>query len=69
MFSWIFFNQPFCPHVCVQNTSFCQSPGWGINSHLVTALVITKFILSSGNALKLVNSKIESFGKDLIMDP
>ena len=24
--------------VCVQNTSFCQSTGWGIKLHLVTAL-------------------------------
>ena len=26
--------------ICVQNTSVCQSAGWGIKSHLVTALVI-----------------------------
>ena len=30
-----------CVHVsvCVQNTSFCQSAGEGIKSHLVTALL------------------------------
>ena len=28
--------------VCVQNTSFYQGAGWGIKSHLVTALVLTK---------------------------
>ena len=35
--------------VCVQNTSYCQSTGWGIKSHLVTALVsslyMTKIII------------------------
>ena len=30
--------------ICVQNTSFCQSAGRGIKSHLVTALVITSLI-------------------------
>ena len=29
-----------CLSVCVQYTSFCQSAGWGIKSHLVTTLVI-----------------------------
>ena len=32
--------------VCVQNTSFCQSAGWAIKSHLVTALA---FDLLSAN--------------------
>ena len=61
--------------VCVQNTSYCQSTGWGIKSHLVTALVsslyMTKIIilvsltgsLSSANALNLVHFKRLWFGK------
>ena len=28
-----------CVSVCVQNASFCQSSGWDVKSHLVTALV------------------------------
>ena len=40
MFSWVFWNHPDCLSVCVsvrvsvyvQNTSFCQSAGRGINS-------------------------------------
>ena len=43
-------SQPVClcvspVHVsfCVQNTSFCQSCGVGIKSHLVTAVVFTPF--------------------------
>ena len=43
MFSEVDWNHParLCIHVsiCVQNTSFCQSAGRGIKSHLVTALV------------------------------
>ena len=43
MFSVVYWNHPVCPsgHVCVsvQNTSFCQSAGVGIKSHLVTAVV------------------------------
>ena len=39
----VHWNQPVCPSirvsVCVKNTSFCQSAGGGIKSHLVTALV------------------------------
>ena len=46
-----YWNQPVCPclslsvsvSMCVQNTSFCKSPGWGIRSHLVTALLSTRF--------------------------
>ena len=32
-----------CVSICVQNTSFCQSAGAGIISHLVTTLVFTIF--------------------------
>ena len=36
MFLGVYWNQPVCPSVgvsvCVQNTSFCQSAGRGINS-------------------------------------
>ena len=51
MFSGVYWNQPVCPSfrmsaglcvcvsICVQNTSFCQSAGEVIKSHLVTALV------------------------------
>ena len=43
MFSGVYWNHPVClsvcVSVCVQNTSFCQSAGRGIKSHLVTALV------------------------------
>ena len=28
-----------CLSICVENTSFCQSSGEGIKSHLMTALV------------------------------
>ena len=28
--------------ICVQNSSFCQSTGGGIKTHLVTALVLSK---------------------------
>ena len=48
MFSGVYWNQPVCPSVyvsarvsvCVQNTTFCQSAGRGIKSHLVTALIL-----------------------------
>ena len=44
MFSVVYWNQPVClwvcVSVCVQDTSFCQSPGRDIKSHLVTALVV-----------------------------
>ena len=43
LFSGVYWNQPVCSpvcgSVCVQNTSFCQSAGGSIKSHLVTALV------------------------------
>ena len=32
-----------CLSVCVQNTCVCQSASGGIKSHLVTALVFSKF--------------------------
>ena len=32
-----------CLSVCVQNTSVCQSASGDIKSHLVTALVFSKF--------------------------
>ena len=38
-------NQPVCSSICVsicvQNTTFCQSAGRGIKSHLVAAVVFT----------------------------
>ena len=48
MFSGVYWKQPVCPticlcvnvSVCVQNTTFCQSSGGGINSHSVTALIL-----------------------------
>ena len=47
MFSGVYWNQTvcrsvcrsICVSVCVQYTSFCQSVGGGIKSHLVTSLV------------------------------
>ena len=51
MFSRAYCNQPvrlsvllsigpcICVSVCVQNSSFCESAGGGIKSHLLTALV------------------------------
>ena len=33
--------------VCVQNTTFCQSAGWGIKSHSVTALILNDKCLLS----------------------
>ena len=63
----VYWNKPVCPSVhvsiCVQNTSFCQSAGGSIKSHLVTALVypfksncnfIISFILLSANAFSFV---------------
>ena len=55
MFSGVYWNQTVCPSirvsVCVQNTSFCQSAGGGIKSHLVTSLlssvIITKMTESA----------------------
>ena len=35
----VYWNQPVCPSVCVQNISVYQSAGRDIQSHLVTALV------------------------------
>ena len=32
-----------CLSICVQNTSVCQSASGGIKSHLVRALVFSKF--------------------------
>ena len=54
MFLGVYWNHPVCPSVCVQNTSFCQRAGGGINLHLatVTALVSAIFNLSSANTLK-----------------
>ena len=41
--SILYWNQPFCPSMCVsicaQNISFCQSTGGGIMPDLVTAQV------------------------------
>ena len=34
---------PVC--VSLQNTSFCQSAGRGINSHLMTAVVVFSFYI------------------------
>ena len=34
-----------CLSVCVQNTSVCQSASGGIKSHLVTALIFSKFYI------------------------
>ena len=54
MFSGVYWNQPVCPSACVrlwvrmsacvQTTSFCQSAGRGIKSHLETALVFVMYI-------------------------
>ena len=46
MFSGVYWSRPVCPSICVsicvQNTSFCQSAGGGIKSHLLTAQVSTR---------------------------
>ena len=44
-----------CPSVClsVQNKSFCQSAGWGIKSHVVTALGLTDLQLYCLTNLKV----------------
>ena len=52
MFSGVYWNHPVCSSVYVsiyvQNTSSCQSPGGGIKSHLLTALVsyVPAYVLS-----------------------
>ena len=38
-------RQCFRMSVCVQNTSFCQSAGGGIKSHLVTALGLSQRVV------------------------
>ena len=52
MFSGVYWNQPVCLSICVsihmsvclQNTSFGQSPGWSIKSHLVIAVVFSNMV-------------------------
>ena len=41
MFSGVYRNQPVHVSICVQNTSFYQSAGRAIKTHLVTAIVIS----------------------------
>ena len=71
MFSALYWNQPVlpcvlasicvsvhvfvCVSVCVQNTSFCQTAGRGIKSHLVTYLVLCVCLHIS---IFLANSKL-----------
>ena len=43
-------NQPVCPSVCEQNTSFCQSAAEGIKSHLVTAIALSHLCYRSRGA-------------------
>ena len=54
MFLGVYWNHPVCPSVClsvcVQNTSFCQSTGRGIKSHLVT--VLDSLVISEDTYLK-----------------
>ena len=90
MFSGVYWNQPGHPLVCLclrvsvceLNTNFCQTPGRGIKSHLVTALVFpamlsiissTNFLILatleflSVNALNSIKCKILFCGKDLTL--
>ena len=66
MFLGVYWNQPVCPSVCAQNTSFCESAGRGITSHLVIILVIFGIILTLYLTIQTFNDPIlEGFGKPM----
>ena len=73
MFSGVYWNQPVRPFVrpsdFVRNTSFCQSAGGGIKSHLVTALVKSIFLWVLNPLLddkKLDWSKLEHIADNIL---
>ena len=50
--------------VCLQNTRLCQSIGRGIDSHLVTALVMTYDSLPKGKSLDV--TKLKAFADETL---
>ena len=53
-------RQSICVSICVRNTTFCQSAGRGIKSHLVTALVWLAFYQMKKKLRAFLNNKMNA---------